>query len=52
VAVLVERVTASGAGRGWTGEYLEAEVWRPELRVNEVVECRVAGVKRDKLLTE
>jgi threonylcarbamoyladenosine tRNA methylthiotransferase MtaB len=47
VSVLVERVDAEGAGRGWTGEYVAASV--PGGRVNEIVEFIPEAVRNGVL---
>ena len=39
VEVLVERLCGDGAGRGWTGEYVEAVVRSAGVAVNDIVTC-------------
>jgi len=43
VQVLVERLDARGAGRGWTGEYVEACVTGPGVAVNALLTMRATA---------
>jgi threonylcarbamoyladenosine tRNA methylthiotransferase MtaB len=50
VSVLIERLDARGAGRGWTGEYVETRIRGPALAPNALVTARVTDADGPTLL--
>ena len=50
VSVLIERIDDHGRGRGWTGEYLEAEVTGTGLAGNQIVPFAPSAATAGKLL--
>ena len=49
VSVFIERVDAHGAGHGWTGEYLEAQVTGTSLFPRQIVKIKVNRIETNRV---